>query len=405
MVGNTTSPAVDSAEIDENGRITYLLFRVLSGHKTCEATTLATCLPQWLGDIEEHNPVHPDIPELLTHLLIPFGTTSIPKDVEKLSVPESLDGSQKWMMKLRILMDNKAHERLLQKFGAMEGKGGSFEDLSEQENAQEDSIDDHFVVDPKRTVQFDRDIRDVMTRGDKDAMKRYPDVFYVTGYVAWTVRSPYWNVALATNDHGNRLLSDDVLDRVLPKWRQILTGETIPTPKYGVVDSFRSWLASEEKKASDLGKPWPNTPIKNVSSASGPKLVSPRTPEPYSRLRSTNAIRLSSLESTSDVTDSEQTEMLREILAEVRELRNMIRQIIERNDAIESTENQMYGSWQQGYPPIPQAMQPNHPVPQESPFVNAQYYDPEFEYDWQRWNYDQDPTTMPGPEYGSARDI
>lgn len=274
-------------------------------------------------------------------------------------------------------------------------------------------MNDYLVVDPKRTVQFDHDMRDVMTRGDKDAMKKHTDVFYVTGYVAWTVRSPYWNVALATDDQGNRLLSDDVLDRVLPKWRQILTGETIPTPKYGVVDSFRSWLASEEKKASYLGKPWPNTPIKNVSSASEPNFGSPKTPEPYSRFpysrpRSTDANRLSPLESTPDVTNSEQTEMLREILAEVRELRNMIRQTIERNEALEFAENQIYESWHQGYAPIPQAMQPNYPVPQEGPFVGAQYYDPTLEQDWQHWNpqyYDQDPTTMPGPGPGSAYHI
>lgn len=269
-------------------------------------------------------------------------------------------------------------------------------------------MEDYLIVDPKRTLQFDYYMRDVMARGDKDAMKKQPDVFYVTGYVAWTVRSPYWNVALATDDQGNRLLSDDVLDKVLPKWRQILTGETIPTSKYGVVDSFRSWLASEEKKASDLGKPWPNTPIKNVSSVSEPKFVSPRTPEPYSRLRSTNASRLYSLGSTSDVTDSEQTEMLREILAEVKELKNMISQITERNEALGFTGNQMYGSWHQGYPPIPQAMQPNYPVPQEGPFVGAQYYDPVLEQDWQHWSSqydDQDPTTMPGPGPGSARHI
>jgi hypothetical protein len=59
-------------------------------------------------------------------------------------------------------------------------------------------------------------MRGVMTRGDKDAMRKHTDVFYVTGSVAWTVRSPYWNVALATDDEGNRILSDDVLDKVLP---------------------------------------------------------------------------------------------------------------------------------------------------------------------------------------------
>ncbi|KAF7519923.1 hypothetical protein PCG10_009691 [Penicillium crustosum] len=416
MAGNTPPPpAVTAAEntTTEKTTISYLLFRVLSGNKICKATELAACLPQWLSDIEDNNPIPPEIPELLTHLLLPFGTSSTLEDIEKLSGTHSLVGSQKWMMKLRVLMENKAHKKLLQKLESMGDQEVSFEDLCDQENAQENSMDDYLVVGPKWTLQFDHDMRDVMTRGDKNAMKKHPDVFYLTGWVSWTVRSPYWNVALATDDQGNRLLSDEVLDRVLPKWRQILTGETIPTPKYGVVDSFRSWLAREEKKASDLGKPWPNTPIKNVPSISEPKFESPRTPEPYyrppdSRLRSTNASRLSPLESTpdvTDVTDSEQIEMLREILAEVKELRRMIGQIIERNEALEFAENQMYGSWHQGYPPIPQAMQPNYYVPPDDPFVSAQYYDPALEQDWQHWNsqyYDQDPTTMPDPGAGSA---
>ncbi|CAI7603408.1 unnamed protein product [Penicillium discolor] len=406
MMGNTTSPPAVTAA--ENAKISYLLFRLLSGNKICKATELAACLPKWLGGVEDNNPIPPDIPELLAHLLLPFCTSSVLEHIANLSFPDSLTRSQKWMMKLRILMENKTDEKLLRQLKSMGDQEVAFQDLGYEENAQEDSVDDYLVVDPKRTVQFDHDMRDVMTRGDKDAMKKHPDVFYVTGYVAWTVRSPYWNIALATDDQGNRLLSDDVLDKVLPKWRQILTGETIPTPKYGVVDSFRSWLASEEKKASDLGKPWPNTPIKNAYSASEPKFESPRTPEPYSRPRSTNANRLSPLESTPDVTDSEQTEMLREILAEVKELRNMIGQLIERNEALELAENQMYGSWHQGYPPIPQAMQPNYPVPPEGPFVDAQYYDPALEQDWQHWNsqyYDQDPTTMPGPGPGSAGHI
>lgn len=264
-------------------------------------------------------------------------------------------------------------------------------------------MDDYLVVDPKRTLQFDFDMRDVMTRGDKDAMRQHQDVFYVTGSVAWTVRSPYWNVALATDDEGNRILSDEVLDRVLPKWRQILTGETIPTPKYGVVDSFRSWLASEEKKACDLGKPWPDTPVEAVPSAPKPNFISPKTPETYSRLRTMNVGRHYPFESSPNVTNSEQTELLREILTEIKELKNMISQNIERKQELEITENLLHESWPQGYPPVPQGMQPNYLVPQQGPFVGAQYQSPVLESDWQRWNSQyQGPATMPGTGSDSA---
>jgi hypothetical protein len=271
--------------------------------------------------------------------------------------------------------------------------------------AQEDSVNDYLVVDPKRTLQFDYDMRDVMTRGDKDAMKRHADVFYITGYVAWTVRSPYWNIALATDDEGNRFLSDEVLDKVLPKWRQILTGETIPTPKYGVVDSFRSWLASEEKKANNLGKPWPKAPLNTSSSASKPKFVSPKTPEPYSRIRTVDVGRMSPLESSPNVTDGEQTGLLREILNEVKDLKSMMNHVIERQQQqFEITQNQMHEHWQQSYPPIPQGMQPSYFVPQQGPFVDPQYQYPVAEPDWQFWDpQNQSPTPMPGPGPSSAR--
>jgi hypothetical protein len=135
MVGNTTSPPTITAV--ENTTISYLLSRVLSGNKICKATALAACLPQWLGDIEENNPIPPDIPELLAHLLLPFGTSSTLEQIEKLPLPDSFTGSQKWMTKLHVLMDNKAHEKLLQKLESMGDQEVSFEDLCEQENGKD----------------------------------------------------------------------------------------------------------------------------------------------------------------------------------------------------------------------------------------------------------------------------
>ncbi|KAJ6188360.1 hypothetical protein N7519_003268 [Penicillium mononematosum] len=402
MDGNTASPTITTTE---NATVSYLLSRVLSGDKICKASELTAFLSQWLNDFEENKPVSPGIQELLTHLLLPFGTTAMLERLEGMEA--SLADTEGWMVKLHALMANKAHERMLQKLESMADEELSFEDLCGKENAQEDSVNDYFVIDPKRTLQFDYDMRDVMTRGDKEAMKKHADVFYITGYVAWTVRSPYWNIALATDDEGNRFLSDDVLDKVLPKWRQILTGETIPTPKYGVVDSFRSWLASEEKKANDLGKPWPKTPINTGSWPSRPKFVSPKTPEPYSRLRTMDAGRISPLESSSNVTDGEQTGLLQEILNEVKDLKSMMNHVIERQQQqFEITQNQMNESWQQAYPPIPQGMQPSYSVPQQGPFVDAQYQYPVVEADWQFWDpQNQSPTPMPGPGPSSARHL
>ncbi|KAJ5959651.1 uncharacterized protein N7479_006801 [Penicillium vulpinum] len=395
MVGNTTFPPAITA--GEDAIVSDLLSRVLSGGKICKATELATCLPRWFSHVKENKPTSPDIPELLARLLFPFGTPAILEHIERLKIPNSLTDRQSWMVKLRVLMDNKAHERLLQKLESLPDQQVLFTALCEQDK---DGMDEYLVVDSKRTLQFDYDMRDVMTRGDKEAMRKHTDVFYMTGSVAWTVRSPYWNVALATDDEGNRLLSDDVLDNVLPKWRQILTGETIPTPKYGVVDSFRAWLASEEKKASDLGKDWPTTPVKTASSAKKFKFV---TPEPYSRLRPMNMSRLSPFESTPNVTDSEQTGLLREILAEVKELKNIISQTLESKQELKSTEGPMHGTWPQSYPSIPQGIQPTYFAPQQDQFISAQYDPSLFEPDLQPWDSQyQDWTTMLGPGTGSA---
>ncbi|KAF9247976.1 hypothetical protein DTO013E5_5065 [Penicillium roqueforti] len=374
----------------------------LSGDETCKATDLAAFLPRWLSEVNENRLIPPGIPELLTHLLLPFGTRDILEHIAKLRIPDSLTDVQKWMVKLQVLVDNKAHERLLQKLESIPDQMISFEDICGQSNTR---TNDNLAVDPRRNLRFDHDIRDVMIRGDKDEMRQYQDVFYGTGSVAWTVRSPYWNIALATDDEGIRLLPDNVLDRVLPKWRQILTGETIPTPKYGVIDSFRAWLASEEKKASDLGKPWPETPVIPVSSAPKPKFVSPKTPD-RSRLRAMNSSRFSPFESSPNAPNNEQTELLRDILTELKDLKNMISQNIGRKQECEIAGNQPYGSWQQSFHPIPsmpQGMQPNYLVPQQSPFVGAQYLPPLPHPEWERWNSQyQGPATMPDPGPGSA---
>ncbi|KAJ5383887.1 hypothetical protein N7517_001798 [Penicillium concentricum] len=402
MVSTKCPPAFSAGE---DATVSYLLSRILSGGRICRATELAACLPRWFSDLKENKPIAPGSPELLCRLTLPFGTPSILEQIESLQIPDSLTDRQRWMAKLRILMDNKAHERLLQKLESLQDQQISFEALCEQEN--EDCTDDYLVADPKRTLQFDYDMRDVMIRGDKNAMRKNHEVFYVTGSVAWTVRSPYWNVALATDDEGNRYLSDDVLDEVLPKWRQILTGETIPTPKYGVVDSFRLWLASEEKKASDLGKSWPpSTPI-NTASASRLGFV---TPEPYSRLRASDASRLSPFQSPQKVTGSEQTELLREILTQIKELKTIVGQILESKQELEITENQIHGSLPR-YPPIPLAMQPPAPPAMQPNYFlrQSQLSGPQYqlEPDWQqRWNSQyQGPTTMPGPGPSSARHL
>ncbi|KAJ5835607.1 hypothetical protein N7447_001633 [Penicillium robsamsonii] len=401
---NTKSPHVIIA--GEDATVSYLLSWVLSGAKFCRASDLAACLPRCFSDVKENKPIGRSSPELLSRLLLPFGTSVVLEHIESLQIPGSFADRQSWMVKLRVLMDNKAHERLLQKLESLQDQQVSFETLCEQEN--ETGTDDYLVADSKRTLQFDYDMRDVMIRGDKNAMKKHQEVFYVTGSIAWTVRSPYWNVALATDDEGNRYLSDDVLDEVLPKWKQILAGETIPTLKYGVVDSFRLWLASEEKKASDLGKPWPqSTPINTPASARRFKFV---TPEPYSGLRTMNTSRLSPFGSHSKVTANEQTELLQEILTEIKELKTTVGQILESKQELEITESQTHGYLPQSYPPIPLEMQPPAPpAMQPNYFLSRQFVGPQYqlESDWQqRWNSQyQGPTTMPGPGPSAARGL
>lgn len=135
MVENTVSSLAVIAP--EDATVSYLLSRVLSGSKICKAAELAAFLPQWLSDVKEKKPVSPDIPELLAHLLLPFGTPAILSQIERLQVPDSLTNRQRWMVKLIILMDNKAHERLLQKLESIPDQQISFEDLCDQENGKD----------------------------------------------------------------------------------------------------------------------------------------------------------------------------------------------------------------------------------------------------------------------------
>ncbi|KXG48283.1 uncharacterized protein PGRI_021530 [Penicillium griseofulvum] len=367
----TKFPAITAGE---DATVNYLLSGVLSGGEICKASELAACLSRWFSDVKEDKPVASAIPELLGRLLLPFGTPTVLERMERSQTPDSFPDRQRWMEKLRVLMDDEAHERLLQKLESLQDQQLSFKTLCEQEN--EDGInDDNLAADP--ALHFDYDLRDMMIRGDKKAMRKHQEVFYVTGSIAWTVRSPYWNVALAIDKEE--------------------------------VDSFRLWLASEEKKANDLDKPWPFTP----SRANKFKFI---TPEPYSRLRTLSTSGLSPVESTPNVpndpndtivphvpivTHNVQTELLRELLAEVKELKTIVGQILESKQELGTTENQMHGSLEPVYPPISSAMQPNYFLSQGQ-FVGPQY---QLGPDWQQRgsSQNQGPSTLPDPGAGSAR--
>lgn len=229
-------------------------------------------------------------------------------------------------------------------------------------------------------------MRDVMTRGDRAEMRNHQDVFYVTGSVAWTVKSPYWNIALATDDAGDRYLSNAILDRVLPKWRHILNGDKVPAARYGVSDSFRAWLASERQKALTLGKPWPEKPTKIVSSASKPRSSERGSSDFMSRLRSTVPSRISSVESTPILKQSENTQLLREILTELKELKVIIRESLRSKEDFMNAEMQNQDSWQQPYPAVPQALHPSFIMPEQAPMDSPHYNPTTINQDWQHWN-------------------
>jgi hypothetical protein len=176
-------------------------------------------------------------------------------------------------------------------------------------------------------------MRDVMRLSDKEAMREHPDVFYVTGNIAWTVRAPYWHVALASDAEGNRFLSDDNLDRALPKWKLILNGERIPTQRYPMAAEFFSeWLAVERQKAYHFGKPWPRTSSAVVRTTSVSKTVTSdvKSSTFVSRLRSGGRARLSSFE-VEDPHEVEQTRLLREILTELKETKQLVEDAIRGN--------------------------------------------------------------------------
>jgi hypothetical protein len=127
----TKSPAITAGE---DATVNYLLSVVLSGGEICKALELAACLSQWFSDVKEDKPVASAIPELLGRLLLPFSTPTILEHMERFQTPNSLTDRQMWMEKLRILMDDEAHERLLQKLEYLQDQQLSFKTLCEREN-------------------------------------------------------------------------------------------------------------------------------------------------------------------------------------------------------------------------------------------------------------------------------
>ncbi|KAJ5773302.1 hypothetical protein N7457_008198 [Penicillium paradoxum] len=395
----------------EENTVNYMLARVLSGGSIYRKTELSLFFPRWFKCVKENKPVPSRLPELLTRVLRPWGTPAARENSLEIQAREGLPAEHQWMVELHILMTDEADERFLQHLESLPDRVISFDELYLQaEDDNTDNSSDFLVADPHRTLQFDYEIRDVMTRGDRNEMRKHQDVFYVTGIVSWTVRSPFWNIALATDDAGIRFLSNKTLDRVLPKWRQILTGDKIPTARYGVTDSFRQWLASEKRKAIDLGRPWPETPVNVASSVSKPKSSGPKSTSFISRLRSSAPSRTSPTEFDFNANDIEQTELLREILTEVKDLKLIMKSFLPSSEELmrrdlHSPEMQVHEPWQQPYPAVPQG--PSYATMQPFMAQNGRVGSPQFDstpadQDWQRWDaayHTPSHVSAPGPGY------
>lgn len=113
---------------------------------------------------------------------------------------------------------------------------------------------------PTGKFLFDCEIRSLIKK-DKTIRRQHPEIFYKEGNWNGRVRIQYWPVALATNSHGVRYLSNTDLDEPFPDWKEYVRVEnpkSTPSRSVEYTNPWKNWLAKERKKLTELGLPWPS---------------------------------------------------------------------------------------------------------------------------------------------------
>ncbi|KAJ5105994.1 hypothetical protein NUU61_003341 [Penicillium alfredii] len=106
----------------------------------------------------------------------------------------------------------------------------------------------------KPTTLTPKGIRDIARSGDTKMMKQHGEVFYTTTVLAYQIKWPYAWTILERN-RGRFKVSDDVLNRVLPKWKEIIEAhELLATDTPAPLSRSQSRVSREifaDEEASD----------------------------------------------------------------------------------------------------------------------------------------------------------
>lgn len=113
---------------------------------------------------------------------------------------------------------------------------------------------------------------EALKTNDLQKKKSFPTVFYTGGHWAGRVRPQYFEFALMTDLKSVRYVSDEVLDKLIPEWREYMNGKSFPSNAKAHEASFRAWCIRERAQYEANGVPFPQSASKRRARASAAAL-------------------------------------------------------------------------------------------------------------------------------------
>lgn len=93
--------------------------------------------------------------------------------------------------------------------------------------------------------------------------KENREIFFGKEMDNGTIRTQYIPFALASNQNCRRYLSDEVLDRIIPPWREYWRGEKVlENVDKPFKAEFEAFFRAERVKYTQQNVPWPSTPLR-----------------------------------------------------------------------------------------------------------------------------------------------
>lgn len=111
----------------------------------------------------------------------------------------------------------------------------------------------------------DCQIRTMIKSKDPD-WSNHPEVFHTTGG-GWKgkLKVQFYPVALATNPDGVRYLSNEILNKVLPPWKEYLSQRKALSYRHNIwMDDWSDWMKKEKDKLRGLKLSWPSKHVSDV---------------------------------------------------------------------------------------------------------------------------------------------